>query len=68
VEKYQKKIIKKIKGKILMNKGELTFDRFGIEYKPKANQLIIFPSTFVYNHSVKEVISGKRYVVVSWAH
>ena len=48
--------------------GELTFDRFGIEYKPKANQLIIFPSTFVYNHSVKEVISGKRYVVVSWAH
>lgn len=46
--------------------GEITFSRFGIEYKPKANELLIFPSTYTYNHSVKEVTSGTRYAVVTW--
>lgn len=46
--------------------GEINFPRFGISYKPKANELIIFPSTYVYNHSVSEVTSGTRYAVVSW--
>jgi len=46
--------------------GEIKFPRFGITYKPKANDLIIFPSTYVYNHSVNPVISGTRYAVVSW--
>lgn len=46
--------------------GELLFPRFGITYKPKANQAIFFPSTYVYNHSVNPVISGTRYAVVSW--
>ena len=46
--------------------GEITFERFGIEYKPKANEAIIFPSTYVYNHSVKPVTDGTRYAVVSW--
>jgi hypothetical protein len=46
--------------------GEINFPRFNITFKPKANQMILFPSTYVYNHSVSPVISGTRYAVVSW--
>jgi len=46
--------------------GEILFPRFNISYKPKANQLLIFPSNYVYNHSVNEVTDGTRYAVVSW--
>lgn len=46
--------------------GEINFPRFNISYKPKANEMIVFPSTYVYNHSVSEVIVGTRYAVVSW--
>jgi len=46
--------------------GEINFSRFNLSIKPKANQMIIFPSTYVYNHSVSPVIEGTRYAVVSW--
>ncbi len=46
--------------------GEINFPRFEISYKPKANEMIIFPSTYVYNHSVSEVTDGTRYAVASW--
>lgn len=46
--------------------GEINFPRFGVTLKPKANQMIMFPSTYVYNHSVSPVIKGERYAVVSW--
>jgi hypothetical protein len=46
--------------------GEINFPKFGITLKPKANQMIIFPSSFVYNHSVDPVIEGQRYAIVSW--
>jgi Rps23 Pro-64 3,4-dihydroxylase Tpa1-like proline 4-hydroxylase len=46
--------------------GEINFPRFNINFKPKANQMLIFPSTYVYNHSVSPVIEGERYAVVSW--
>ena len=46
--------------------GEINFPRFNITLKPKANQMIVFPSTYVYNHSVSPVIEGERYAVVSW--
>jgi len=46
--------------------GEINFPRFNITFKPKANQMILFPSTYVYNHSVSPVIEGERYAVVSW--
>ena len=46
--------------------GEINFPRFDISYKPKANEMIVFPSTYVYNHSVSEVTRGTRYAVVSW--
>lgn len=46
--------------------GEINFPRFGISYKPAANEILMFPSTYVYNHSVSEVTEGTRYAVVSW--
>jgi hypothetical protein len=46
--------------------GEINFPRFNITFKPKANQMIVFPSSYVYNHSVSPVIDGTRYAVVSW--
>jgi predicted 2-oxoglutarate/Fe(II)-dependent dioxygenase YbiX len=46
--------------------GEIVFSRFGITYKPAKDELLIFPSTYVYNHSVLPVIEGTRYAVVSW--
>lgn len=46
--------------------GEIVFPRFNLTYKPKSNEVILFPSTYVYNHSVLPVISGTRYCVVSW--
>jgi Rps23 Pro-64 3,4-dihydroxylase Tpa1-like proline 4-hydroxylase len=46
--------------------GEINFPRFNITFKPKANQMLVFPSTYVYNHSVFPVIDGTRYAVVSW--
>jgi Rps23 Pro-64 3,4-dihydroxylase Tpa1-like proline 4-hydroxylase len=46
--------------------GEINFPRFNISYKPKANEMLVFPSTYVYNHSVSEVTDGTRYSVVSW--
>lgn len=48
--------------------GEIVFPRFGIHYKPKANESIFFPSGYVYNHSVIPVISGTRYAIVSWLY
>jgi len=46
--------------------GEINFPRFNISYKPKANEALMFPSTYVYNHSVSEVTNGTRYAIVSW--
>ena len=46
--------------------GEISFPRFNLTYKPAANEFIVFPSNYVYNHSVLPVIEGPRYAVVSW--
>ncbi len=46
--------------------GEISFPRFNLTYKPKANEMLVFPSNYVYNHSVSPVTDGTRYAVVSW--
>jgi hypothetical protein len=46
--------------------GDIEFDRFGVRVKSKANQLLVFPSNYVYSHQVHPVESGLRYVVVQW--
>lgn len=46
--------------------GDVSFKRFNIRFKAKKNNLLIFPSNFVYNHEVHPVTDGLRYVVVQW--
>tara|TARA_B100000287_G_C20520990_1_gene736982 strand:+ start:450 stop:1016 length:567 start_codon:yes stop_codon:yes gene_type:complete len=50
--------------------GELTF--FGSddvdEYTPKVNKgdMILFPSNYMYPHTINRITSGTRYVVATW--
>jgi predicted 2-oxoglutarate/Fe(II)-dependent dioxygenase YbiX len=37
------------------------------EVEVKPNRMIIWPSNFLYPHTVKPVMKGKRYSVVAWA-
>jgi Rps23 Pro-64 3,4-dihydroxylase Tpa1-like proline 4-hydroxylase len=46
--------------------GEIEFPNFDLKIKPKANQMIIFPSSSEYAHRVHPVVSGTRFCVVQW--
>jgi predicted 2-oxoglutarate/Fe(II)-dependent dioxygenase YbiX len=46
--------------------GEIEFSRFGLKIKPVANQAIVFPANYVYNHTVHPVTSGTRWTIVNW--
>lgn len=46
--------------------GDVEFDKFGLRFKAKKNQLLLFPSNFVYSHQVYPVTNGLRYVIVQW--
>jgi predicted 2-oxoglutarate/Fe(II)-dependent dioxygenase YbiX len=46
--------------------GEISYDKFNIKYKPKAGDVIIFPSDYVYSHEVEKINNGVRYAVVNW--
>lgn len=46
--------------------GEIEFPEFNIKHKPKKNTVLLFPSNFVYHHSVKPVTAGIRYCVTTW--
>ena len=45
--------------------GELYFRLQGLEVKPKAGDLYIFPSNFMYPHQAKVVKSGTKYSIVT---
>jgi len=51
--------------------GDLVFKLIGTEevlkVEKKKNRLIIWPSNFMYPHSVTPVLKGIRYSVVAWA-
>jgi hypothetical protein len=46
--------------------GDLSF--FGNTYTPtvKKNQVVIFPSNFMYPHQVTPVTKGTRYAIITW--
>lgn len=46
--------------------GEIFFDQFNLTIKPEKNQLLLFPSNYIYTHSISEVTEGHRYSIVSW--
>jgi hypothetical protein len=45
--------------------GELYFRLQGINVKPKAGDLFIFPSNYMYPHQAKPVSSGTKYSIVT---
>jgi len=44
--------------------GELIFPRFGLTIKPDVGDLVVFPSTFIYEHSSEPIIEGTKYSIV----
>ena len=46
--------------------GEILFPRWNLNIKPQANELILFPSNYMYAHEVIPVTIGTRYSVVQW--
>lgn len=45
--------------------GELEFDLWNLKIKPKAGDLLIFPSNFMYPHRSLPVIEGTKYSLVT---
>lgn len=46
--------------------GEIYFPRFDLTIKPKKNQLLIYPSNYVYGFIEKPVLSGTKYQLSTW--
>lgn len=46
--------------------GEIEFPNFNLKIKPKRGTLILFPSNYAYSHIAHDVISGTKYVIVTW--
>jgi hypothetical protein len=44
--------------------GELYFPRFDLTIKPKTGDVVIFPSTYIYEHASNDMISGTKYSIV----
>jgi hypothetical protein len=45
--------------------GELFFDKFNLKIKPRAGDLYLFPSAFIYSHAAMPVTSGLKYSIVT---
>jgi hypothetical protein len=45
--------------------GELWFDKINLKIKPKAGDLYLFPSSYIYSHSAMPVKSGVKYSIVT---
>jgi predicted 2-oxoglutarate/Fe(II)-dependent dioxygenase YbiX len=46
--------------------GEISFPFFNKTIRPKAGQLLTFPSNWRYAHKVSKVLAGERYMLVIW--
>ncbi len=45
--------------------GELFFDKFNLKIKPRAGDLYLFPSAFIYSHAAFPVTDGVKYSIVT---
>lgn len=45
--------------------GELYFDKFNLKIKPKAGDLYLFPSSFLFSHQAMPVTKGTKYSIVT---
>jgi predicted 2-oxoglutarate/Fe(II)-dependent dioxygenase YbiX len=46
--------------------GELGFVPWGVEFKPKTGDVVMYPSSYAGCHQVKPVTQGTRYAYLSW--
>jgi Rps23 Pro-64 3,4-dihydroxylase Tpa1-like proline 4-hydroxylase len=46
--------------------GELVFDRLNVTIKPVFGDMLIFPSSYPFAHSVKPIVDGVKYSIVNW--
>lgn len=44
--------------------GELYFPRFDLTIKPEVGDLVVFPSTFIYEHQSEPIVDGTKYSIV----
>jgi hypothetical protein len=45
--------------------GELFFDKINLKIKPKAGDLYLFPSSYIYSHAALPVTGGVKYSIVT---
>lgn len=45
--------------------GELFFDKLNLKIKPKAGDLYLFPSSYIYSHAAMPVTKGVKYSIVT---
>lgn len=45
--------------------GNIKFDFFNLKLKPLAGEILMYPTTYQFSHSVDEVV-GDRYAIVFW--
>ncbi len=46
--------------------GEIEFTSLNFTYKPRAGDLVVFPSNHVFTHRSKSIEFGTKYALVSW--
>lgn len=46
--------------------GETRFTLFDVDVKPDRPAVVLFPSNYAYIHEARPVITGTKYVLVSW--
>ena len=46
--------------------GETHFTYFDLKVKPDSPSIVLFPSNYVYLHAALPVISGTKFIIVSW--
>lgn len=46
--------------------GELNFPWLNFQYRPTAGDLVFFPSSHIFSHESRPIITGNKYALVTW--